>query len=60
MLHSNDPFERAGQDALDLEGQVAFALDNGDTLEDLEYLIIDEPVDATLDRVSGIEFGYAL
>lgn len=60
MMYANDPFERAGQDALDLEGQVAFALDDGPELEDLEYLIVDEPVDTTLDRVSGIEFGYDL
>jgi len=62
MLYSNDPFERAGADALDLESQVAHAVtrDETDELEDLDWLLEDEPVDTTLDRVSGIEFGYNL
>ena len=60
MLYDNDPFERAGADALDLESQVALALADIDEVEDLDWMLQPEPVDETLDRVSGIEFGYAL
>lgn len=59
MLHVNDPFECAGFDALDLEGQVAMQVDDTPDLDDLEYLIVDEPVDVMLEQVDQkIYHGY--
>lgn len=51
MLYANDPFERAGFDALDLDGQIAHQVSDTPEIEDLEYLIVNDPVDYQLEQV---------